>query len=122
MNKKYRIKKNDEFQKVFKAGSSFANRQFVLYVLDKPEQDHFRIGLSVSKRIGNAVTRNRVKRLIREVFSQIQDHLDMHKDYVVIARKPSSDMDFHQTKSSLIHVCKRAKVYQQYPVKNVDKK
>ena len=69
MEKKLRIKKNDEFQLVFQKGESFANRQFVVYVLDKPGQDYFRIGLSVSKKIGNAVVRNQVKRYIRQAFS-----------------------------------------------------
>ena len=60
MNKHQRIKKNKEFQHVFKKGKSFANRQFIVYVL-KGEQPEFRLGLSVSKKVGNAVARNRVK-------------------------------------------------------------
>ncbi|MBU8905759.1 ribonuclease P protein component [Desertibacillus haloalkaliphilus] len=111
MKKEYRIKKNDDFSLVFKHGTSVANRQFVLYVLNKKEQDHFRLGLSVSKRIGNAVTRVRVKRLIREVFRELEDDIISSNDYVVIARKPTADMDFWEVKKSLTHVFKRAKVY-----------
>ncbi|MDX8363268.1 MULTISPECIES: ribonuclease P protein component [Bacillaceae] len=110
MKKKYRIKKNDEFQKVFKQGKSFANRQFVIYVLEKPDQDFFRIGLSVSKKIGNAVSRNRIKRLIRQVFTDSKDVLRAEMDYVIIARKPAAEMDYAEIKSSLHHVCKRAKI------------
>ena len=62
MKKKFRIKKNEEFQQVFQKGESFANRQFVIYMLNKKEQDYFRIGLSVSKKIGNAVMRSQLKR------------------------------------------------------------
>lgn len=50
MKKKYRIKKNDDFQKVFRRGKSFANRQFVVYTLKQEGSNHFRIGLSVSKK------------------------------------------------------------------------
>ncbi|MCS0543524.1 ribonuclease P protein component, partial [Aeromonas veronii] len=55
MKKEYRIKKNQDFQTVFKSGKSSANRQFIVYVYERDELEHFRIGLSVSKKIGNAV-------------------------------------------------------------------
>ena len=109
MKKKLRIKKEDDFQLVFKKGQSSANRQFVVYVLEKPEQEHFRIGLSVSKKLGNAVVRNQIKRYIRQAFLELKDDIDVGKDYIIIARKPAAEMDFFQVKSSLIHVLKRSK-------------
>ncbi|MEB1808247.1 MAG: ribonuclease P protein component [Bacillaceae bacterium] len=111
MKKAFRIKKNEEFSIVFKKGKSVANRQFVLYALHKEGQPHFRIGLSVSKRVGNAVMRNRIKRVIREWFHQYEDQLMQDKDYVVIARKPTADMDFFEMEKSLIHVSKKAGVF-----------
>jgi ribonuclease P protein component len=110
MDRSYRIKKNEQFQDVFKNRRSFANRQFVVYYLQKPDHDHFRFGLSVSKRIGNAVTRNRIKRYIKEVLNEFRDELLPDYDYVIIARKPVSTMNYHEIKSSLLHVLKRAKV------------
>ncbi|MGJ7920605.1 ribonuclease P protein component [Neobacillus sp. LXY-4] len=110
MNKEFRIKKNKEFQTVFKQGKSFANRQFIVYSLEKPDQLKFRIGLSVSKKIGNSVMRNRIKRCIRQSILELQDQLKEGYDYVIIARKPAAEMDFHEIKSSLIHVLKLAKV------------
>jgi ribonuclease P protein component len=107
MKKKQRIKKNDEFQLVFQKGESFANRQFVVYVLDKPGQDYFRIGLSVSKKIGNAVVRNQVKRYIRQAFLEYMNDIHVEKDYVIIARKPAATMNFFEVKGSLQHVLKR---------------
>ncbi|WP_374722867.1 ribonuclease P protein component [Peribacillus tepidiphilus] len=115
MKKKLRIKKNSEFQHVFQKGESFANRQFVIYVLEKPGQDFFRIGLSVSKKIGNAVVRNQIKRYIRQSFLELKDEISAGKDYVIIARKPAGEMDFFQVKSSLTHVLKRAKVFKRLP-------
>lgn len=108
MKKKLRIKKNDEFQLAFKKGKSSGNRQFVVYTLEKPEQDYFRIGLSVSKKIGNAVVRNQVKRYIRQAFLELKENVKPGRDYVIIARKPAAEMDFSEVKSSLIHVLKRA--------------
>ncbi len=112
MKRKYRIKKNKDFQVVFKKGNSFANRQFVLYILQKPEEKEFRIGLSVSKKIGNAVTRNKVKRLIRQVFSEEKHRISNGKEFIIIARKPAAEMNYHEVKGSLNHLFRKAKIYQ----------
>jgi len=110
MKKEFRVKKNKEFQAAFQKGHSFANRQFVVYSLHKADQDYFRIGLSVSKKIGNAVTRNRIKRYVRQAIFELNDQLAAGKDYVIIARKPTADMDFFEVKKSLTHVLKVGKV------------
>ena len=110
MNKRQRIKKNEEFQKVFKKGKSFANRQFVIYCLKKEDQTAFRIGLSVGKKVGKAVTRNQIKRYIRQTFLELKDDVRHDMDYVIIARNPAATLDFHETKKSLEHVLKIAKV------------
>lgn len=120
MKKQNRLKKNSEFQEVFKTGKSMANRQFVIYKLEKPEQMYFRVGLSVSKRIGNAVVRNKVKRYIRQVFLEYKDEINTGYDYVIIARKPTANMDFHETKSSLLHVLKKSKALHKNPFKKVN--
>ncbi len=110
MKKEYRIKTNKEFQQIYKNGKSFANRQFIIYKYKNQDIDHFRIGLSVSKKIGNAVIRNRVKRYIRQVFTELKEDINDQYDYIIIARKPVAEMDFFQVKKSLIHVMKIAKV------------
>ncbi|MFL6558349.1 MAG: ribonuclease P protein component [Bacillus sp. (in: firmicutes)] len=110
MKKELRIKKNKEFQVAFQKGQSFANRQFVVYSLKKEGQDHYRIGLSVSKKIGNAVTRNRIKRYVRQSIFELNDQLAPGNDYVIIARKPAAEMDFFEVKKSLTHVLKVGKV------------
>ncbi|WP_449622064.1 ribonuclease P protein component [Robertmurraya sp. Marseille-Q9965] len=119
MKKENRVKKNKDFQEIFKKGKSFANRQFVVYSLRKPGQTHFRIGLSVSKKLGNAVMRNQIKRYIRQAFLELEDDLQNEFDYIIIARKPVADMDFFEIKSSLIHVLKLSKVLN---VKKINKK
>lgn len=104
MEKAYRIKKNEEFQYTFKNGKSFANRQLVIYYAEKPGQEHFRIGLSVGKKIGNAVTRNRIKRCLRQAFQELKADIKNQYDIVIIARKPTKNMDFHEIKKSLCHL------------------
>jgi ribonuclease P protein component len=110
MKKELRVKKNKEFQEAFQKGQSFANRQFVVYSLKKEDQDYFRIGLSVSKKIGNAVMRNQIKRYIRQAVFELSDLLLPSNDYVIIARKPTAEMDFFEVKKSLTHVFKVGKV------------
>lgn len=121
MKKELRIKKNKEFQEVFQKGKSFANRQFIVYVLKKTDQPHFRIGLSVSKKIGNAITRNRIKRYIRQSFLELKEQIHSGSDYVIIARKPTVDMDFHEVKKSLTHVLKVARVFKNKELGNNEK-
>ena len=110
MKKAYRIKKNEEFQKVFRGGQSFANRQLVLYYMQKKDQTHFRVGLSVSKKIGHAVLRNQVKRYLRQAFHELEEYIHPDYDLVVIARKPTNQMGFHEMKKSLTHVLTRSKL------------
>ena len=110
MKKELRIKKNKEFQEAFQKGHSFANRQFVVYSLKKEGQDYYRIGLSVSKKIGNAVTRNRIKRYLKQSIFELNDQLAPGNDYVIIARKPAAEMDFFEVKKSITHVLKVGKV------------
>ncbi|QTN01197.1 ribonuclease P protein component [Sediminibacillus dalangtanensis] len=110
MKKAYRLKKNEEFQLVFKKGKSFANRQLVIYYLAKPGQEHYRVGLSVSKKIGNAVVRNRIKRYLRQAILELDEQVAVSYDIIVIARKPAKDMDFHQVKKSLTHVLSKSRL------------
>src|SRR5699024_4144728 len=85
MRKSYRVKKEAEFQTVFTKGKSCANRQFVVYMLEKPGQVHFRVGISVGKKIGNAVARNWVKRRIRQTLTDLKPQLKQDCDFLVIA-------------------------------------
>ncbi|MCM3398069.1 ribonuclease P protein component [Oceanobacillus profundus] len=104
MKKAFRIKKNEEFQYLFKHGKSFANRQLVIYYVKKIDQEHFRIGLSVGKKIGNAVTRNRIKRFLRQAFQDLEGNIENSYDIVIIARNPTKDMGLEEVKKSLTHL------------------
>ena len=110
MEKAYRIKRKSDFQAIYKNGKSVANRQFVVYTYKNRDLKHFRLGISVSKKLGNAVTRNRIKRAIRENFKVHKQNI-IAKDIIVIARQPAKDMNTLEIQSSLEHVLKIAKVF-----------
>jgi ribonuclease P protein component len=84
-----RLSRSSDFQRVYRQGSSTASRFLVLYYFRRSpgtDGEGPRIGLSVSKRLGGAVVRNRVKRLLREAFRVCEAQLAQEFDYVVIAR------------------------------------
>jgi len=110
MKKEFRIKKNEEFQYTFKHGQSFANRQLVIYYVRKEDQEHFRIGLSVGKKIGNAVTRNRIKRYLRQAFQELEECIRYPYDIVIIARNPTKDLGYQEVKKSLTHLLYKEKL------------
>lgn len=81
-----RLTRSAEFERVYRQGRSSANRYLVLYTFPNPSVQEPRVGFSVSKRIGGAVQRNRVKRLLREAVSSTRAQLDGGFDIVVVAR------------------------------------
>ncbi|EST51863.1 ribonuclease P [Brevibacillus panacihumi W25] len=118
MHRSHRLRKNEHFQAVFQRGTSAANKQFVLYSARQEGQAAFRAGISVSKKIGNAVIRNRVKRLIREAVARLEDAIPKGVDLVIIARPGVESMSLETIEQSLLHVMKRAKVIKQGPIHN----
>lgn len=110
MRKSYRVKSERDFQKVFENGKSYANRQFVVYVLEKPEQLHFRVGISVGKKIGNAVARNWVKRRIRQALTDLKPQLKRDCDFIIIARSSVAGQSMAIIKKHLMHVLRLAQL------------
>lgn len=115
MQREYRLKRRNDFRRVFQAGKSFANRQFVVIAYERASSGPPRIGISVSKKIGNAVVRNRCKRLIKEITRHWISSLRPGTDYVIIARTPVVQMDYKQIKSSLYHVFHKGKFFVSRP-------
>lgn len=74
----------------------------------KPGQKHFRVGISVGKKIGNAVHRNWVKRRIRQTLLEVKPQLRSDVDFLVIARSAADGLSMAETKKNLVHVLKRA--------------
>lgn len=97
------LKKNIYFQNVYKNGKSYANKYLVMYVLEN-DLNKNRIGISVSKKVGNSVIRHRITRLIRESYRLQEDMFNSSLDIVVIARCSAKEVGYKEVESALLHL------------------
>ena len=103
------LKKSKDFQKVYNKGNSYANRLLVMYVLEN-HTDKNRLGISVSKKVGNSVIRHHLTRLIRESYRLHEDMFDSGLDIVVIARATARNISYHEVESALMHLGRLHKI------------
>jgi len=87
-----RLSRSAEFERVYRHGRSTANRHLVLYSFPTASAARPRLGLSVSRKVGGAVERNRVKRLLREAFARAEGDLAPGQDLVLVARPPAGEL------------------------------
>ncbi|MBO4701670.1 MAG: ribonuclease P protein component [Lachnospiraceae bacterium] len=99
------LKNNRDFVNVYTSGKSYANKFLVIYTL-KNNSDRNRLGISVSKKVGNSVVRHRLKRLIKESYRLHEKMFNSGLDIVVIARKGSDACDYAGIESALLHLMK----------------
>jgi ribonuclease P protein component len=103
-----RLRANVQFQQVFREGRSFADALLVLNVLAREDDQARCCGFSVSKKVGNAVIRNRVKRRLREAYRQALPTLPRGYWAVIVARSAAADADAHALASALERALTRA--------------
>ena len=99
------LKNSLEFGNVYKRGKSYANKYLVMYIADNNLEIN-RLGISVSKKVGNSVVRHRITRLIREAYRLHQNDLIKGKDIVVVARVNSKGKNYWDMESAFIHLAK----------------
>lgn len=99
------LKKNHQFQFVYKNGKSFANRYLVMYIKENGTEQN-RIGISVSKKVGNSIVRHRVTRLIRESYRLHEAIFNSGLDIVIVARSNAASVGFNEIENALLHLGK----------------
>ena len=97
--------KDKDFQIIYKKGKSYANKYLVMYVLINNKEEN-RLGISVSKKVGNSVVRHRITRLIRESYRLQEDVFQKGYDIVIVARAGAKDKTYNEIESALLHLGK----------------
>ena len=106
MKKVISLKSSREFSQVYNHKESLANKYLVMYIQPN-DQVYSRIGISVSKKVGNSVVRHRIKRLIKESYRLNIDKIASGYDIIVIARYSAKGKTFSEIESALLHLCQR---------------
>ena len=109
MEKKYRLRKNMEFKTVYSVGKKFWNRNFILYIR-KNNKDETRAGFTITKKHGNAVVRNKIRRRMKEVYRLNFNNLKVGYDLVFIPKINIKNISYSELENSMIHIMKIAKV------------
>ncbi|WP_461812894.1 ribonuclease P protein component [Faecalimonas sp.] len=104
------LKKNRDFQIVYRRGKSYANKYLVMYKKSNNLNKN-RIGISVSKKVGNSVVRHRLTRLIRESYRLQESNMQCGYDIVVIVRASAKDKSYREMESALVHLAKLHHIY-----------
>ena len=99
------LKKNRDFQNVYQHGKSYVNKYLVMYVMEN-NMDVNRLGISVSKKVGNSVIRHRFTRLVRESYRLHENIFNSGLDIVVVGRKNAALVGYEEIESALLHLAK----------------
>jgi ribonuclease P protein component len=100
------LKKNKEYRNVYSRGKSFADRYLVIYFLAN-NLEFCRFGFTVSKKVGNAVTRNRIRRLLKEACRLNNNVFSGGFDLVLVARRSIVSLEYVQVEESLLKLLKK---------------
>lgn len=111
MEKELRLQKRDDFNTIYRFGKSSANKQFVLYYLSRKHLTMFKVGFSVSKKIGNAVIRNRIRRVLKEIIRLNKDHIKINYSYIIIVRTSCSMDSYVDIERSVINLFRKNSLF-----------
>ena len=97
--------KNKDFQYIYKKGKSYANKYLIMYIIKNKKEEN-RLGISVSKKVGNSIVRHRITRLIRESYRLQESIFQSGYDIVIVARTNAKEKSYKEIESALLHLGK----------------
>ena len=103
------LKKNHQFLSVYRGGKSYANKYMIMYVMENGTQRN-RVGISVSKKVGNSVVRHRLTRLVRESYRLHEGMFNSGLDVVIVLRPSAAAIGYQEAESALLHLVKLHKI------------
>ena len=106
------LRKNKDFQYVYRKGRSCVNKYLVMYIAENQTEGN-RLGISVSKKVGNSVVRHHLKRLIRESYRLNENSFVSGLDIVVVARASAKDRSYREIESALLHLGRIHKILEE---------
>lgn len=112
MDKIYRLRNNMEFKKVYNGGKNYWNRNLVLYVR-KNNMENSRVGYSITKKIGNSVVRNKVRRRMKEIHRLNFNNVKSGYDLIFIPKRNVVDISYKEMESAMLHILKLSKVFKE---------
>lgn len=108
MKKQYRVKKSRDIEEILKNKKSFSTSCFTIYIKEQNETNHFRYAMSVGKKIGNAVVRNKIKRQIRAIIRTYK--INQSIDFFIIARPKVLNLSFEEMKKEIEYLLNKQKL------------
>lgn len=102
------IKKDKKFKYIYTNGRSFANKKLVMYYI-KNNEEKLQIGISISKKVGKAVVRNRLRRLIKENI-RLSENIKNGYSIIFLARVGADDLNFDTMRSSMNHILRKCEL------------
>ena len=111
MKKINSLKKNTDFQRIIKNNKPFKYKGFIVYV-ENLKQDNYHFGISVSKKLGNAVNRNLLKRRMRQILDEYKKELSQNEDYIIIMKENVKNISFQEMRTSFHNLMKKRRDYE----------
>ncbi len=103
------VKSYFDFKKAYDKGKSYGNRNLILYIR-KNDLDHSRLGITVSKKTGNAVVRNKIRRRIKEIYRELESNIKDGYDLIFVVRRNVPDISFRELRSAFRHLIRISKM------------
>lgn len=101
---------NEEFQYTYRNAKTFSDHYIVMHIVKNSKYDH-KIGFAAGKKLGNAVIRNHIKRILREVYRKNRENIQTDYCILLVGRMASVDARYKIIEKSFCKLCKRAKIW-----------